>query len=46
MFILVPHGLMMSSRIRISDERNSEYAISKEGWVRRIFGSCDGVPGW
>ena len=46
MFIGVPLGGRRSSSVRISDEANGESAISKEGQIRHIFGSGDGVTVW
>ena len=35
----------MGYRVRSYDKANGDFKMSKEGWIRRIFGSADGGPG-
>ena len=46
MFIGVPLVGRRIFRVSISDEEIGESEIPKEVWIRQIFGSGGGVPGW
>ena len=45
MFIGIPLGEKMSSRVRSSEEAKVKYEMSKEGCINLILWSGDGVTG-